>query len=118
MAKWRKAKAMGVPLLDTTAKGGVCKFSPDWDFLRVYQASNKTVDDKAVYCVKYYEKLNMVYRTEPDAFLDICKMESVAIACYCQQDDSVFCHLEVLVGCFEKLCEKHGISYEYMGFIK
>ena len=113
LAKWRVAKKKGIELVDVTLKSGDKTFAPDADTLYGYKNSNKTVDDVAVYCVKFRDLMNLSYRKNPEAWEALCRKEEVAIACYCRAGN--FCHRTILVEYLEKVCKKLGIPFEYMG---
>lgn len=118
LGKHRLATKRKIPIVDTTAKNSVSRLAPEWDIVIDYKNSKKTVDDIAVYSVRYLEQLNMLWRVDKKSFLDIVNQEQVAIACMCAQDEKAFCHLEILVECLEKVCEFEKIPFNYKGIIK
>lgn len=118
LGKWRKAKELEIPLLDITVKSGEVIFAPSWGDVKKYKASKKTVDDIAVYVVKYYEKLNFTMANEEVRFKEVLNMDKVAIACYCKQTPDIYCHLETFEEACRFACKKLGIEYEYMGILE
>lgn len=118
MAQWRVAKAKGITLVDITAKSGDEFFSPDWSAVDRYKKSKKTVDDIAVYIVRYYEKLNRGMKDNEEHFKKFLEMEEVAVACYCNQNDKDYCHTQTFVEACEKLCKRYKIPFKYMGIVK
>lgn len=112
MAQWRKAKSMGVKLLDTTVKSGDPVFSPTWEMVRDYKAGK--ID--AVEYERQYRKLMVSSFTQnPEHWRSIIRGEPVAIACYCKAGK--FCHRHLLAGMFESICQKRNIDFTHHGEI-
>ena len=118
LSNHRLAKQLGVELIDCTVKSGIKDLAPDWSFLKTYKESKKTVDDIAIYEMLFMKKMNHVFLTNRPVFDKIARKDKVAIACYCRQDEKTFCHLELLVKCFEKYCKSYKIPFKYRGIIK
>lgn len=113
---WRVAKKKGIELIDITAKSGDSTFAPDWSTVDKYKKSKKTVDDIAVFVVRYYEKLTATLRIDESKFRELLAKDEVVVACYCKQCDE-FCHTQVFVEACEKLCKKWNIPFEYAGIL-
>lgn len=113
LAKWRKAQAMGMPLVDTTVKSGLSAFAPTWDMLRDLKEGIITQEQ---YTELYLKKMQMSQTTVPVLWDRLVNMGTVSIACYCRAGK--FCHRHVLKDILDRYCAQHGIHFEYMGEIE
>lgn len=114
LAKWRIAKAKGIPVIDITVKSGILLFAPSWDFLMTYKNSEKGPADEAAYTAAYIAKLNKGYRDYPQTFHDLFSShEEVAFMCYCSE--GVFCHRHLFVKALGQMATKLILPFEYRG---
>lgn len=112
LSKWRKAESLGIPLLDVTVKSGDKTFAPTWDFLMEYK---KDLNENR-YIEKFIPLMRLSYKDNKQRWLEVCKMDQIAIACYCRSGK--FCHRHILVDMFRKVCESNNIEFEYKGEIE
>ena len=96
ISKWRKAEQLGVQFKDVTVKSGDKLFAPTWDFLMEYKQDL----DEEKYVSKYLPLMRESYKNNKDKWLELCSMDSVAIACYCKAGE--FCHRHLIVDILEK----------------
>lgn len=111
LGRWRLAKNLNIPLLDVTLKSGDRTFSPTPELLSAYKAGEIT--DKE-YTVRFKKLMELSYKENKQRWLEVCKMEEVAIACYCGSGN--FCHRKLLVSMFRKVCKANAImGFTYVG---
>lgn len=113
MARWRKAKELGIYLLDTTAKSGDKVFAPSWG---IVAASKKGEITEQEYTQEYRKQMVRSFRTHMARWKEVITEEPIAIACYCGPDK--FCHRHLLAAFFREICESRGIPYVYGGEIR
>lgn len=116
MARWRKAKELGVTFYDVTVKSGDKMFAPSWAILTKYKGNTDVEERELVYIEEYTQHMRESYRDNKVAWLKFLAQEDVAIACYCGSDK--FCHRKLLVDIFDKVCKLHGIEFSYEGEIR
>ena len=115
--QWRKAKALGIELMDITVKSGDQRFAPFDDVLWAYKRGQVTDED---YTTIYQGKLQSLLRSDPsaiEALLDpeAGETESRAVACYCTAGK--FCHRHIWIDFMRDVAEDNGIHFEYCGEI-
>lgn len=113
MYNWRKAKAKGVEVQDTTVRSGNALFAPSWEMVRTYKAGELSEEE---YTKQYYEKMRDSFRNNRDKWLALFQKEKLALACYCGPDK--FCHRLLLKAILLKIAEAEGISVKDCGEIK
>ena len=115
MAQWRKAKEMGIELIDTTVKSGNSVFAPTWEM--VMDIKNATPEGREeaerLYTRRYHLAMQNCWKQHASQWLSLLSKERVAIACYCKA--GVFCHRHLLVGYLQKVAEQKGIPFIYKG---
>ena len=112
---WRTVEKLGFEITDVTVKSGMKQFGPDWDALRTYKDSKKTVDDIAIFEMLYLEKMNLLWRVAPEEFDKLVRQKTLVLSCYCDQENAVYCHVETLLKCVEKVCKgKKTVSYTHL----
>ena len=114
LGKWRKAVAMGVPLLDVSLRSGNHMFAPDAQLLHDYKAPPGI--DTVEYTLRFKELMRERLPYMHDEWLTQINKPTLAIACYCGPDD--FCHRKILIGLFEGVCRQQGVEFEYCGEIR
>ncbi|MGG4591655.1 hypothetical protein ACLPJK_25710 [Pseudomonas aeruginosa] len=112
IAKWRRAAAIHVPLLDITVKSGEPLFAPDRFLLYAYKQGRI---DEEQYRQQYLEKMRESLRSFWYRWEQVASMPVVALACYCRAGE--FCHRHLLTECFCRYCHKRSIPFEYLGEI-
>lgn len=112
LAQWRKAKSLGIPLLDSTMKSGEEVFAPTEQMVRAYKAGHLSETE---YTSLYIEKMTNSFKDNRERWLEVARMETLAVACYCKPDK--FCHRHLLVACIERLCRNQKIHFESKGEI-
>lgn len=117
MAKWRKAKELGVELIDTTVKSGDPVFAPNWEMvLRIKEATEETRElEEKVYTGNYSHLMRQSFRNNQEAWKALLEKESIAIACYCKP--GVFCHRHLLIKYLLAAAKFFGIDAVYEGEI-
>lgn len=105
MAKWRKAKALDIPFLDTTVKSGDLCFAPTWDMVQGVKSGELSEEQ---YTVLYKQKMLSSIKSNPARWGEILKMESVAVACFCP--NGVFCHRYILADILSQLCRHNHVE--------
>lgn len=117
MAKWRKAKELGVELIDTTVKSGDLMFAPDWEMvLRIKQATEETKEfEEKLYTGKYSLLMRQSFTKNREAWKALLEKENIAIACYCKV--GVFCHRHLLIKYLLAAAKFFNIEASYEGEI-
>lgn len=110
LAKWRRAKELGIPLIDTTVKSGEEAFSPTWDMVSGHKQGTLTDEE---YTALYKELMLKSIKRSPARWAELMKMDKVAIACYCGKGK--FCHRHLLAEILEKLCRHNLITFVHLG---
>lgn len=110
IAKWRKAKELNIPLMDTTVKSGVSAFAPSWDI--VLGIKGGTLSEEA-YREVYVGILRGTWMNQRAEWEKLLGMNDVALGCYCPPGK--FCHRLILKEAVIKILEKRGISYRDCG---
>lgn len=93
-------------------KGGLKEFSPTWDLL---SRSKSGLASPEQYTSEFYPLMRKSYQENRDSWVDLINKDKVAIGCFCRNGN--FCHRYLLVDIIKKVCEKHGIEFEYCGEI-
>lgn len=91
MAQWRKAKELGIELIDTTIKSGESAFAPTWEMVRSWKAGRL---GEAEYHKQYIALMRESFHTHRALWEDLLAKERFALACYCKADS--FCHRLIL----------------------
>ena len=113
LAQWNVAKALGIPLVNTTVKSGLQFLAPIWTM--VLDHKDGIISDEE-YTILYYTKMARSLENNPEEWGWLLGMEEVAIACYCRH--GAFCHRMLLVEIIKRQCEDRGIEFAYMGEIR
>lgn len=120
MAKWRKAAALNVPVLDTTVKSGEKTFAPSWEIVRAVKdgisLSGFHLSPEEDYTQRYKLIMTDSWKQNQQRWLEVANMESVALMCYCTHGK--FCHRYLLIDYFKAVCAKYNIPFEYCGEIE
>lgn len=111
MSKHRKVKELDIPFKDITVKSGDKLFAPTWDILMEY----KNGGSDETYTSKFIPLMRESFKNNKQAWLSLCNMEEVCLACYCKA--GAFCHRHIIVDMLEKVCEREGIPFERCGEI-
>lgn len=99
LAQWRKAKKLGIPVLDTTVRTGDKCFAPSWDIVLKVKSGEITESE---YTELYKAIMLVSIKLNPSRWAEVLRMESVAVACYC--GNGKFCHRYILAEILQKLC--------------
>lgn len=110
MAQWRKAKAQGILLLDTTVKSGDPVFAPTWEIVDGVKSGRITADE---YTHVYRQLMTRSFRIHAARWREVIRGEPVAVACYCAKGK--FCHRHLLKDYFQEICHARSIPFEYLG---
>lgn len=110
LSQWRKAKAQGIFLLDTTVRTGDKVFAPSWDIVTKSKSGEITPEQ---YEHVYKRMMVQSLRDNTARWSEIIRGEPVALACYCPPGG--FCHRHLLCSYFNNLCMARGIPFEYRG---
>lgn len=115
MAQWRKAKELGIELIDTTVKSGKSVFAPTWEMVMdIKNATPETrVGAEELYTRRYHTAMQQSWKQHAGQWLELLSKERVAIACYCKP--GVFCHRHLLIEYLGKVAVKKGIPFIYKG---
>jgi uncharacterized protein YeaO (DUF488 family) len=105
LAQWRKAKAQGIPILDSIVRSGDAVFAPTWDM--VSKIKNDSLTD-VQYTALYRELMIKSIKENPDRWRQVMSMEMVAIGCYCKAGE--FCHRHLLAEILHRLCTHNGVE--------
>lgn len=120
MSQWRKAKDLGIPVLDTTVKSGEATFAPSWQIVKAVKdgvsLSGISKSPEQDYMDRYKILMTESWKSNKARWLEVANMPEVALMCYCKA--GVFCHRVLLVEYFRSLCKAHDIPFEYMGEIQ
>lgn len=115
MAQRFRVAKMGIPVLDTTVKSGDVTFAPSWDIVMRHKGG--TLSDRG-YTDVYKGMMQGTYHHNTARWLEVISQPSVCIVCYCTactQEKYVFCHRLLLVSMFEKICQRNGRAFQYIG---
>lgn len=112
MAQWRRCKALGVELIDTTVKSGDPVFAPLWDMVRAVKAGEITEVD---YTEQYHSLMRASWKKNRAQWEALLSKDKIAIACYCKA--GAFCHRHLLVEYLEAVCKYLNIEYTLGGEI-
>ena len=110
MARWRKVKAAGLTILDTTVKSGHREVAPTWDMVMGHKAG--TVSDEE-YVRQYKLLLDRSLRENQDWWVNLLQSEILVLGCYCRADG--FCHRYILKDVIKQQCQLQGIHVIDMG---
>jgi uncharacterized protein YeaO (DUF488 family) len=113
VAQWREADKQQIPFLDTTFKSGDPVFAPPKKLVLAYKANEIT---ELEYTQAYTRHMRMSYTANRARWEEVCRMDKVAIACYCAA--AKFCHRHLLVEFIIKVCQSLEIEVELMGEIR
>lgn len=117
LAQWRKAKALGIELIDITVRSGTPVFAPSWEMVRKVKGANDgNKEAEAIYTKEYLELMRKSWRTNRSEWLSLLSKPKVAIACFCS--DGTFCHRYLLVEYLRLAAVKLDIEFTYMGELK
>ncbi|ANZ48149.1 hypothetical protein ASESINO_136 [Erwinia phage vB_EamM_Asesino] len=94
-------------------KSGLKHLAPTWDFLSVYQKSDKGPLAQAEYTRLYNLKLDRLLDEDAEKLVEILRMGEVALMCYCPAGQ--FCHRYLLVEKLREVAEWFGYEFEYAG---
>ena len=115
MGQWRKAKALGIELVDITVKSGLKAFAPTWEM--VESVKTCTPENKASveseYVVNYRLAMQHSWLENREEWVALLGKPKIALACYCKAGD--FCHRTLLVGYLKAVAEALGVEFNYMG---
>lgn len=111
MAQWRRAKELGIELIDTTVKSGDAVFAPTWEMvMEIKNATPETREEaERLYTRRYHIAMQNSWKQHPGHWLQLLSKERIAVACYCKP--GVFCHRHLLLGYLEKVAIKAGIEF-------
>ena len=114
MAQWRKAKELGIPVVDTTVKNNPDSiFAPSWELVRGHKTKMLSNED---YTAGYLEKMRESYSKRREEWLSFLSQDRVGILCFCKAGD--FCHRLLLVDILTKVAAKHKVDFVYKGEIQ
>lgn len=108
--RWRRAKALGIEFVDTTVKSGLSWLAPSWDIVMGVKSGKITPEE---YTVQYTELMRKSYRENKALWLELCRKDTIAIACYCPAGN--FCHRYLLVEFIKAICKAENIPFEFKG---
>ena len=112
LAQWRKVKALGIELVDITAKSGNHLFAPDYSHVIQYKNNELTENQ---YTVLYRDKMRWSYTHHRDEWNKLSGGSKIALACYCKAGE--FCHRHLFKDMLIKHCVKNNIEYQDLGEI-
>lgn len=113
MAKWRRAKALDIPLWDTTVKSGLEAFAPTWAM--VLGIKKGTLSEEA-YRAQYIALMRESWVSHRSDWECLLSQPSLALACFCKPGH--FCHRLILKEAVMKLCYQRNINVNYHGEIE
>lgn len=105
LSQWRKAKELGVPVLNTTVKNGNKAFAPSWDIVVGVKAGSLSEE---AYRERYIDHMRSSWSTHRDEWEKLLAMPVVALGCFCRAGE--FCHRHLLKEIVEKILENRGRS--------
>lgn len=113
-----RAEAAGYLYQDTTVKGGMSIWAPTWDMVSRVKDYIKGIGDysEADYTRDYKALIRKRFEANPQPFRDFCRLDRVAIMCYCPAGS--FCHRYIMVDILEMLCTHWGIPFKYNGELR
>ena len=115
MYNWRKARDLGIDILDTTAKGGISNLAPTWGIVKAYKQSDMGTQAEITYTTAYYEQMRESYKEHKDEWMEIFSKEKIAVACYCPPGK--FCHRKLLIDMLTAIAKSLGVEVTFKGEI-
>ena len=115
ISQYRGLQKAGIAYIDTTVKSGLPLLAPSWDMVTRHKAG--TLDNSG-YMALYLDKTRQSYKLHDAQWRKIALMDEVAFLCYCPPgviEHPTFCHRFLLIEMFDKICQRAGIPFEYMG---
>jgi len=113
MAKWRLAKTLNVPMIDTTCRSkDTLVFSPTTEMVRLYKSGQMSEEE---YSKLYNRTMRDSYINNRDAWDELVRRDTVAITCFCRE--GVFCHRHLLREMLELVCAHQKLPFLYKGEI-
>lgn len=110
IARWRLARATGIPILDITAKTGIKAFAPNFGDVMAYKYGEMSEE---VYTQIYLNSMEYS-KTHQKAHWQALKDRSVvALACYCKS--GVFCHRLLFADLMKNYLELQGVEVQMCG---
>lgn len=106
VAKFRLARELGIPVVDTTRKSGRQEFAPDWSMILAYKDGQMSKEE---YTEKYMEKMLRMFNQYRPEWEDFIAKPLVAVSCYCAPH--VFCHRHLLVDIMEKIHTRRNLPF-------
>lgn len=113
IGKWRKAKALGFEVLNTTVMNGDSRLSPSWDLLRAWQKNEVTEEE---YRTEYFWLMRESFKANREFWLELAGKETLVLGCYCAP--GCFCHRLELVEILTKFLKSLGKEVKYCGEIE
>jgi uncharacterized protein YeaO (DUF488 family) len=110
IAQWRRCKAQGIELIDTTVKSGSPIFAPTWEIVMGVKSGEIS---EARYTEVYHQLMRRSFVEHKDEWLALLSKEKIAIACYCKA--GAFCHRHLLVEYLIAACRYFKIEYTLGG---
>lgn len=113
MAKWRKARAEGITLFDTTVKSGLPVFAPTWEMVGWIKDHPGDAGMEERYTQAYQHLMRKSWSEHRADWEFLLEQERVAIACYCPPGE--YCHRLLLKDYLVAAGQRLGITVEYQG---
>jgi len=110
IAKHRRAKALGVFFLDSTAMSGNKAFAPE--MRNVLRYKNNELDEED-YTKLYVAKMRHSVMTKNSEWEKLLGHDKFIIACYCRAGN--FCHRHILLDLFTKYAATQDTEVINMG---
>lgn len=113
LAKWRMAKRLKVPLVDTTVKTGRKELAPSWEMVLGIKNKELSTDQ---YTEQYIKLMKDSQVQHPEFWLSLLEQETLCLACYCTA--GFFCHRYLLADLLRTFAESHNVPCEIVGELK
>lgn len=112
LGKWRRAKELGIELIDTTVKSGEPEFAPTWEMVKGVKEGTLSEGDYTKQYIQLMKESMLANRAKWEALI---AKEEFALACYCKS--GCFCHRYILKDIVSTVARTRGIPVEYCGEI-
>lgn len=110
IAQWRKAKQLGIELIDTTVKSGDSRLAPTWEIVMGIKSGKITEEE---YTEIYKRMMRTSFQQHTEFWKALLSKEAIAVGCYCGKGK--FCHRHILVEFFVACCKYFKIEYKLGG---
>jgi uncharacterized protein YeaO (DUF488 family) len=112
IGQWRKVKALGLEMYDTTVRSRNPYVAPTWDMVLGHKSGEIT---DAEYTFEYLLMMEKSVRDHHAWWMEFIRRENIVLACYCKSGR--FCHRYLLKDIVKQLCDENDLVFVDKGEI-